>query len=466
MSNIKTQSAPELVAPAGNMEKMKTAFAFGADAVYIGIPDFSLRVRINDFDLKSLGVAIKYAHGLKKKIYVTINILAHNQHLKKLPAYLKFLKKSGPDGLIVADPGIFAIIKKHWPTAKVHLSTQANCTNWSAAQFWHQQGFKRVVLGREVSLVEVKEIKKNVSKLELETFIHGAMCMAYSGRCFLSKYFTTKEGKEARSANLGDCIQSCRWKYETIKNYKLNPPAGGTNDELGERKIGDQELGIRNSEFGSEGGLLIKPEGRDEVLELVEEAHGSYILNSQDLCLIKRVPELMKAGISAFKIEGRAKSVYYLACVVWAYRRAIDLSMSKKKNLAAELDKLHQELEEKLVHRGYTEGFMFGAGYMAQNLENSHNHCDWEFCGQVLSCQANKKTNKYEVLIKVHNTLKFGDELEIIAPGYDIIKMKLGQMMDAATGVELIEAHGGQNKAIKLLTDFILPEMSVIRRKS
>jgi putative protease len=267
----------ELIAPAGNLEKMRTALAFGADAVYLGIPDFSLRVRINEFTVKQIKEAVLEAKSLKKKVYVTINIFAHNKHLEKLPVYLQILKEFKVDGLIISDPGIMALVKKSWPEARIHLSTQANCTNWSAVQFWYKQGVKRIVLGREVTLEEIKEIHKMCPKMELEYFVHGAMCMAYSGRCFLSKQFV------GRSGNLGDCAQPCRWEY-TLRETKVD--------------------------------------GRE--MEIVQEEHGTYLLNSKDLCLIKYLDKLVAAGITSFKIEGRAKSVYYQAVVVGAYRKAIE----------------------------------------------------------------------------------------------------------------------------------------------
>lgn len=444
------QSYPELLAPAGNLEKMKTAFAFGADAVYAGIPDFSLRVRINDFTLDSLKEAIEYAHNLKKKIYVTINIFAHNKHLKKLPAYVKKMKELKPDGFIVSDPGVMQAVREIWPKAEIHLSTQANCTNWQAAKFWYDQGLTRVVLGREVTLAEVKEIKKKVPALELETFVHGAMCMAYSGRCFLSKYFLD------RSANLGDCAQPCRWKYNLLPLDK-----GGRED--------CQSTVISQTPFVNE--VCIQPDGRKEKLEIVEEEHGSYILNSQDMCMIKRIPELMEAGIDSFKIEGRAKSVYYLASVVWAYRRAIDIYYDKKtsrKNKIKFLENLHKELEEKLSHRGYTESFMFEQGKLAQNLDDAHQTSAWEFCGQAVSqssplAKKNKKSS--QIFVKIHNSLYVGDEIEIIPPGCDIIKMKVKKIADAKTGEEMSEAHGGQKKIIILEANKDVPEFSVIRRK-
>ncbi|MBU4256996.1 U32 family peptidase C-terminal domain-containing protein [Patescibacteria group bacterium] len=421
------QQKLELIAPAGNLEKMKTAFAFGADAVYAGIPDFSLRVRINDFTDTKLKQAIEYAHKLDKKIFITLNIFAHNRHIEKLPAYAKKLKKLKPDGLIISDPGVLTTVKKNWPAANIHLSTQANCTNWQAAKFWHEQGVKRVILGREVTIDEIKEIHRKVPKLELECFVHGAMCMAYSGRCFLSKFFAD------RSANLGDCVQPCRWEYK-VKSTKL--------------KVESEKH-------------FINPNGNNEYFELVEEEHGSYILNSRDLRLIKRLGELADAGVSAFKIEGRAKSAYYIANVVGVYSHVTHNMQHVTKS---EIDFLYNELQEKLYHRGYTEGFTFGNGKMAQNLAESHKKCDWEFCGQVIGIKNNEKT-LYKIYIKVHNSLRAGDEIEIVMPFYDIIKMKLEKMVDAKTGEELEEAHGGQGKTVIIESDVEIPEFSVLRRK-
>ena len=418
----------ELLAPAGNILKLKTAFAYGADAVYLGIPDFSLRVRINDFDLAGVGQAVKYAHENGKKAYVTVNIFAHNEHLKKLPAYLKKLRAFKVDALIVSDPGIIALIKKTWPQAEIHLSTQANCTNSEAVKFWAKQGLKRIILGREVTLKEIKEIHRAVPKIELEYFIHGAMCMSYSGRCFLSKLFVD------RSANLGDCAQPCRWEYDASE-YHLK--TGGHNEEL----------------------------------ELVEERHGAYLLNSKDLCLIKYLKELRGAGVTSFKIEGRAKSVYYQATVVGIYRRALDLLAKKiaPAKLKAELNYLFSELETKLVQRGYTTGFLLG-GKADQNIANSHNQSTWEFCGQTLDRKPNhlKGLNlKNPVIFQVHNTIKVGEEIELIRPDYDIIKISLKKLWDAKSGREITEAHGGGGGQIAILDLPVavgsVPSLTVIR---
>jgi len=402
----------ELLAPAGNMLKMKTAIFYGADAVYLGIPDFSLRVRINDFDLKGIKAAIEYAHKLKKKVYVTVNIFAHNRHIKLLPKYLKQIATFKADALIISDPGVISLAKKYCPKIAIHLSTQANCTNAAAVSFWQKQGVKRIVLGREVTLAEIKEMHKACPKMELEYFIHGAMCMAYSGRCFLSKEVL------GRSANLGDCVQPCRWEYD----------------------------------------VSIKAKGHDEVFDLVEEPHGTYLLNSKDLCLIKHVKALMTAGVGSFKIEGRAKSVYYIANLAGIYKEAI--------NHPTKTEFLFKELQEKLVHRGYTTGFLLG-DKAAQNISNSNNQSPWEFCGQVTSVEK-IAAGKYSLLVAVHNTLKTGDEVEIILPNYDIISLNLQEMIDAKTGAVLAEAHGGGGGQTILLEvnskKEILP-LTVLRRK-
>lgn len=388
----------ELLAPAGNLLKMKTAFLYGADAVYLGLPDFSLRARINEFDRAGIREAVRYAKTKSKKVYATINIFAHNRHLKSLPSHLRFLRALPVDALIVSDPGVISMIKKVWPRATVHLSTQANCTNLEAVRFWQKQGVERIILGREVTLEEIREIHKAAPKMELEYFVHGAMCLAYSGRCFLSRHLV------GRSANLGDCAQPCRWEYESVRVRAL---------------------------------------GHEEELELVSEANGSYILNSRDLCLIGHLGELQRAGITSFKIEGRAKSVYYQAIVCGAYRRALDLLAKKslsQKEKKKELDYLAKELETKLVHRGYSTGFLLG-GRGEQNTVRSHEESAWEFCGQVTKVEESGKAKR--IYFRVHNTVRAGEALEIIRPSYDIMKIRPGVLWDAENGRKISEAHGG-----------------------
>ncbi len=412
----------ELLAPAGNLLKMKTAFLYGADAVYLGIPDFSLRVRINDFDLKGVAEAVSYAHRAGKKVYVTINIFAHNSHLRRLPAYVRKLRSYGVDALIVSDPGILSIIKKAWPQAEIHLSTQANCTNSEAVKFWAKQGVRRIILGREVTLQEIREIHRAAPQVELEYFVHGAMCMAYSGRCFLSKLFT------GRSGNQGDCAQPCRWEYD----------------------------------------VFLKTGGREDELELVEEKHGSYLLNSKDLCLIKNLPELAAAGITSFKIEGRAKSVYYQAVVCGAYHRALRAISQKYPAVKRkrELAYLYKELETKLVHRGYTAGFLLSERG-EQNIARSHEKSAWEFCGQATGSEVDK-VGKAKLHFQVHNTVRVGDRLEIIKPDYDIMKVTLKELWDGKTGKKIQEAHGGGGGQMAVLelprSTGPIPPQSVLRR--
>lgn len=414
----------ELLAPAGNILKMRTALSAGADAVYLGIPDFSLRVRINDFNLETLGEAIAEVHAQKKKVYVTLNIFAHNKHLELLPPYVKKIKSLSPDGLIISDPGVMATVRKFWPEAEIHLSTQANCTNAAAAKFWYGNGVTRVVLGREVTLSEIKEIHKTVPKLELEYFVHGAMCMAYSGRCFLSKELVD------RSGNLGDCAQPCRWEYS------------------------------------------IKARNHEEEFDLVEEEHGTYLLNSKDLCLLEYLPDLIAAGVVSFKIEGRAKSVYYQSVVSGIYARALNF-LSKKPGDAEwkkEFKYLHSELVDKLVHRGYTSGFLLG-GKAEQNLTSANHLSEWEFCGQVVTAEKDwfkpvLKAGEYPLYFQVHNTIKVHDQVEIIGAKYDIIKIRPTKILDALTGEELTEAHGGGgSRTALIIVKAKVPTLSVLRRK-
>lgn len=412
---------PELLAPAGDLNKLQTALAFGADAVYFGVPDFSLRVRINDFSWEDITTAIKYTHEQGKKAYVTLNILAHNHHLPRISDHVKQLKPLAPDAIFISDPGVMLTVREAWPEAKLSLSTQANCTNWQSAQFWRDQGFSRIILSREMSLADIQEIITKVPDVEIEVFVHGALCSSYSGRCFISDYLND------RSANQGDCTQPCRWEYE------------------------------------------LKPAGHDDKsLILGEDANGSYILNSRDLCLIERLPEIIASGVSAIKIEGRAKSAYYLANVVGTYRRAIDLicdSGESKTAIAKELKFLREELTQKLRHRGYSEGFMFRGDDHLQNLSGVNFIPDWEFCGQVVNCQADD-TGAYDLTINVHNAIFTGDELEIISPAYEVYTLVNTKMTAVKDGQDLSEAHGGAgaDSVVIIKVNKPYPVLSVMRR--
>jgi len=436
----------ELLAPGGNLEKLKYAIEYGADAVYVGLPDFSLRVRINNFSPETLKEAVDYAKKKKKKIYLTLNIYAHNRHLKKLEKHLKFLKKMKIDGVIVSDPGIIRLVKKYLPKTEIHLSTQANATNWQAVKFWSEQGVKRVVLAREVTLSEIKEIKKNVPEMELEYFIHGAMCMSYSGRCILSKWMT------GRSANLGDCSQPCRWRYRQDKSSKFK-------DKSEERNILESRVADDMGKF---------------IIDLEEDLHGTYFFNSHDLNLLKYIDKLVEAGINSLKIEGRAKSIYYVAVVVRAYRKvldALDKKLSKQKigNIAGE-----QKAElDKLENRGYTAGFLLG-GEPAHNVTGKKSKNVLKFVGEVEGVHSvkspqsgvsgakfNRAKGKFNI-VRVHNEIFKKDELEAVSPEKTIpvrIKKIYNYKME-----EMQEAHGGHEKRYFMLFDKILEEKTLLRK--
>lgn len=411
----KSFEKPELLAPAGSLEKMKVALRFGADAVYFGLPDFSLRARINKFDKTAIKKAADFCRKHGKKFYATLNIYAHNRHLEELPAYLDFLKKIKPDGLIISDPGIIRLAKKYAPKIPIHLSTQANATNIEAVKFWKEQGAKRIILARELSLGEIREIRKAVPDVELEVFVHGAMCMSYSGRCILSKWMAD------RSANLGDCAQPCRWKYK-IKNQKSKMTNLKTNTD----PVSDS--------------LKIVDDKERFEMEIQEDQHGTYFFNSYDLMLIEYLEKLVDAGVSSFKIEGRAKSAYYAAITARAYRKTIDAveGFRNGKISRAELKKTTEDQKEKLEKlssRGYWTGFLLG-NEPPHSFKRDQVAAQGSFCG-ISTDLINSKERK----ISVHNSLKIGDEVEIILPQKSE-KAKIFSITDSS-GISKQEAHGG-----------------------
>jgi putative protease len=417
MITKKSQKNIELLAPAGNLEKLKYALAYGADAVYAGAPDFSLRVRINNFTQETLCEAVEYVHQHKKKIYITLNIYAHNVHLDQIKAHLKFLKTLNIDGVIVADPGIIMLVKKYLPKVEIHLSTQANATNIEAVKFWASVGVKRIVLAREVTLEEIREIKKAVPKMELEYFVHGAMCMSYSGRCILSKWMNN------RSANLGDCTQPCRWKFsQTEKIYETT-----MQDDM-------QRFAV----------------------DLEEDRHGTYFFNSRDMNLSSHIQDLVEAGIDSLKIEGRAKSVYYVAIVARAYRKIIN-ALGKKKFQQA-IKEQQKELDA-LVNRGYSKGFLLGSE-PEHNFEGQMSKTNFKFVGQI---EGKKKINgKTFSIVFMHNEMFLKDKLEAVGPkGNEKIKIKqiLNHKLEKVT-----EAHGGHDKRFLVQFDTVLKEKTLLRR--
>jgi len=426
----------ELLAPAGDLEKLKYALAFGADAVYCGVPDFSLRVRINRFSDDDLKKAVEYVHARKKKIYVTLNIYAHNQHLEKIKKHILFLKKLKVDAIIASDPGIILLIQKYWPECEIHLSTQANATNFSAVEFWKKQGVKRIILAREVSLAEIKEIKKQTKNIELEYFVHGAMCMSYSGRCILSKWMTD------RSANLGDCSQPCRWEYHEACNMKHITKNAEAKEVLNMSVIDDQKR------YG---------------IDVEEDSHGTYFFNSYDMNLLGHLSELREAGIESFKIEGRAKSAYYLAIVTRAYRKVIDAvethcnaclpdrQASLRKKIIFE-----QKTElDNLVHRGYSTGFLLGRE-PEHNFENKNNLAKFQFVGEVRGVE--EKLN----ILRVHNHVSIEDKLEVITPKENI-KLKIKKILDNNKD-EVAAADGGHNKEYYFEFDRKLETGNLLRK--
>lgn len=426
---------PQLISPAGTLEKLKTAFTFGADAVYAGTPDFSLRARINDFTYAKIKNGAEYARARNKKIYATINIYPHNRHIKQVEKAIKKYKEIGVDGFIIADPGILQIAKKVAPKINIHLSTQANCINFEAAKFWEKQGVKRIVLARETSLKEIAEIHKKVPQIELECFVHGAMCVSYSGRCILSKLFTD------RSANLGCCSQPCR------REYKIS-----LADETGENSsagVSPQRTRGGKETFPQYKISLADEIEKDVIIE--QDQHGTYVLNSKDLCLIEHLGKLAKAGVSSFKIEGRTKSAYYLAAITKLYRQTIDNNYTPPKGYKAEL--------EKITNRGYTSGFLFSEEKCEHNFERSHKECDWQFVGEVIKAPPTRVRlrqlgrmadggfdGRRELIVKIHNALYLGDEIEFITPTGKNIKIKLDNLKDGKTGEDIKEVHGGNGK--------------------
>ena len=395
----------ELLAPAGSLEKAHYALHFGADAIYAGLPEISMRARINSFKEEELAKAVELAHAKGKKLYITLNIYAHTAHLERIRQHLLFLARIRPDAVIVSDPGVLSLVQEIIPETEIHLSTQANVTNWRSAKFWSEQGVKRIVLAREVTLEDIRLIHEKVPEVELEYFVHGAMCMSYSGRCMLSKMML------GRSANLGDCVQPCRWAY------KIKEQTQEEGEDAQTKLLGLEDMLGRYS------------------LEAEEDGQGTYIFNSKDLCLIEHLKELSSAGVTSFKIEGRNKSAFYVGSVVRAYRKVLDVLEKEESSekVSAEASRQKEELQ-KMMHRGYTKGFLFGDEPQHSTVF-AHLPAKTQFVGEVLG------EEEGQVLIKVHNAIQLTDELEALTPE-KIIPLKIIALRDAQ-GKQLFSAHGG-----------------------
>ena len=363
-------SRPELLIPANNLEVLKIAVIYGADAVYIGGEAFGLRAKAKNFSLEEMKAGIEFAHAHDVKVYVTANILAHNNDLPQVREYFKELKDIKPDALIIADPAIFTIAKEELPDMELHISTQANNTNYGTYNFWHKLGAKRVVSARELSLREIKEIRNNIPEdLEIETFIHGAMCISYSGRCLLSNFMA------GRDANRGACTHPCRWKYAVVEESRPG-----------------------------------------EYMPVYENERGTYIFNSKDLCMIEYIPELMESGIDSFKIEGRMKTALYVATVARTYRMAI-YDYRKDINLYKERISFYKQEIAKCTYRQYTTGFFFGKPDENTQIYESNTYCkEYTYLGTITDC----KNGMYKIEQK--NKFLVGDEVEIMKPdGRNII---------------------------------------------
>ena len=371
---------PELLIPASSLEVLKTAVLFGADAVYIGGEVFSLRAKSKNFSKEDMVKGIAFAHDHGVKVYVTANILAHNGDLNGVREYFKELKTIGPDALIISDPGVFMIAKEICPEIEIHISTQANNTNYMTYLFWHQQGAQRVVSARELSMAEIKELRKNIpDTLEIETFVHGAMYISYSGRCLLSNYFT------GRDANKGACTHPCRWKYAVVEESRPG-----------------------------------------EYLPVYENERGTYIFNSKDLCMIEYIPELVDAGIDSFKIEGRMKTALYVAVVARTYRQAIDDYFEDEAKYRERLPYYREEIS-KCTYRQFTTGFFFGRTTNESQIYDSNTYMkEYTYLGII---EEKNESGMYRLEQK--NKFNVGETIEVMKPDGRDISVTVQAMADS-----------------------------------
>lgn len=416
----------ELLAPAGSLNKLKTAISYGADAVYIGTPDLSLRTK-SQITLENLTEGIKYAHKYGKKVYLTLNLFSHNRDIEKLPKFLKTINEVKPDGIIVADPGIFQYLKERTSDIELHISTQANICSWLSVKYWQDQGADLCVMARETSFEEIKEVKEKCPNIKIETFIHGAMCMTYSGRCLLSNFMSE------RGANQGNCAHSCRW------HYKLHL-------KLRDGSIKELEINEENQNLFE---FLLEEEYRPgEFMPLEEDLRGSYILNAKDLCLMPKLDEYLASGIDSLKIEGRNKSEYYLAITTRAYRKAMDDWAQDPENWQA--DKYLAELDT-LSNRGYSLAFHEGrlTNY-GHNYESAKSATKWEFAGII-----NEIADDHFIL-EVKNRLVAGDVLEFVPPAkYDPILLRLYNFNLVARD------ENGEDKLVEVVNPGFKPKIKI-----
>ncbi len=407
---MNTLRAPELLLPAGTLDKMRTAYAFGADAVYAGQPRYSLRARNNEFQLEQLEIGIKEAHQLGKKFFVASNLMPHNAKVKTYLADMRPVIAMRPDALIMADPGLIMMVREEFPDMTIHLSVQANTVNFAGVKFWQKLGVTRIILSRELSLDEIEEIRQECPDIELEVFVHGALCIAYSGRCLLSGYFNH------RDPNQGTCSNSCRW------DYKVKDAEEDATGDL--QKIDfnfDEAMGASSlSACGSQPRhpaadkvyLISRQDHPDELMPVMEDEHGTYIMNSKDLRAVEHVERLAKIGIDSLKVEGRTKSIYYVARTAQVYRQAIDDAVVGRPFNLSLLGAL-----DALANRGYTDGFYERHHtHEQQNYLRGHSESTrQQYVGDIVAC-ANGMAE-----INVKNRFQVGDKLEIIHPSGNYI---------------------------------------------
>lgn len=390
---------PELLAPGGSLEKLKIAILYGADAVYVGGEAFSLRAAAENFSLEDMKEGLDFAHERGRKVYLTANIIPHNRDIDDFAEYIRTIAPVGFDAVLVSDPGMLSVIKENAPDLPIHISTQANNVNYKSAEFWHKQGAERVVLAREMSMDEIREIRaKTPPDLELEAFVHGAMCVSYSGRCLLSNYMT------ARDANQGACAHPCRWNYSLVEETRPN-----------------------------------------EYMPVYENERGTFIFNSKDLCMIEHIPEIIESGITSLKLEGRVKTAYYVATVVKAYRTEIDRYLENPDKYVFD----HAQLEElcKVSHRPYSTGFYFGKPNSESQVYTSSSYIrDYDLIGIVTGYDENTRMAE----VSQRNRFFVGDEIEIMQPEGPFIKQTV-EYMENDKGESINNApHAAMNLKMKV----------------
>ncbi|HHW49612.1 MAG TPA: U32 family peptidase [Clostridiaceae bacterium] len=403
----------ELLAPAGNLEKLKMAVIYGADAVYLGGEEYGLRAYADNFTPDTLKEGIEFAHSRGKKVYLTMNIIPHNDDLTGMSDYVKFAEEAGVDAIILSDPGVLSIVRETAPDMEIHISTQANNTNWRSAKFWHEHGAKRIILARELSLKEIKEIRENVPEgLQLEIFIHGAMCISYSGRCLLSNYMA------GRDSNRGLCAHPCRWKYHLVE----------------EKRPG-------------------------EYMPVFENERGTFIFNSKDLCMIEYIPEVLGTGVESLKIEGRMKSSYYVATVVRAYRQALDSYYSNPEGYRFNPEWLEEV--SKVSHREFTTGFYFNKPTGKDQIYHTSSYIrEYDFVGLVTAYDRNTGI----ATVEQRNRMFVGDEIEVVRPNGGYFKQVIREMKNIDG--ENIEVAPHPQMTVFMPMDQEVEEYTMLRRES